>query len=273
MQSRPLLLLAATLAAAGLAPSSGAGAESAVSLTLPRVDGAIPADTYDSAGNRVGGADLRIEHLANGRVVMRSRSGITGSAGADLFAELEPIAGTQRLRPVLERTESHDETGRSLGLMTIDHQRRVATCGAEAGSGKAARRLPLPEEDRVVNVPLNLLFDPLVRGQAKEVRFQVVLCRVAGGRIVNAIARVAATHPDPAGSGDLLEVRYQMDLGPWLTRLAAPFMPQLSFWFEKGAAVSWVGYRIPLFSKGPTVFVVRKGFSPAALTGQPSASR
>lgn len=271
MPTARLVLAASLMAAAATGPAGWAHAESAVSLTLPRIDGTIPADTYDASGQRVGEADLRIERVAGGRVVMRSRSGITGSAQADLFAELDPIAGTKRLRPVLEQSESHDAAGRSLGLMTIDHQRRLATCGAEAGSPKAAREIPLPKEDRVVNVPLNLLFDPLVQGQAKKVHFQVVLCRVAGGRIVNAVAWLAARHPAPDRTGELLEVRYQIDLGRWLTRLAAPFMPRLSFWFERGAAVSWVGYRVPLFSRGPTVFVVRRGFSPAALENPPGA--
>ena len=32
-----------------------------------------------------------------------------------------------------------------------------------------------------------------------------------------------------------MEIRYSLDFGPILSRLAAPFMPQLSFWFDESS--------------------------------------
>ena len=125
MLRRRALLLAVGLSAVAV-PQGPARAESAVSLAIPNLEGAIAADTYDTEGERVGGADLSIEHLANGNVVLRSRSGYEGSARTELFAELEPTGDGVHLRPLTQRTESHDEQGRSLGLMTIDHRRRIA---------------------------------------------------------------------------------------------------------------------------------------------------
>jgi hypothetical protein len=66
-------------------------------------------------------------------------------------------------------------------------------------------------------------------------------------------------------SDRLVEIRYTLDFGPILSRLAAPLMPELSFWFDKNSPGTWVGHRMPLFSRGPTVLVVRSGFSPNLL--------
>jgi hypothetical protein len=80
---------------------------------------------------------------------------------------------------------------------------------------------------------------------------------------VAAQAKVAAANGE---HGDrVVEIRYSLDFGPILSRLAAPFMPQLSFWFDENSPGEWVGHRLPLFSKGPTVLVVRSGFSPHLL--------
>ena len=36
-------------------------------------------------------------------------------------------------------------------------------------------------------------------------------------------------------------------------------MPKLSFWFDPRSASPWLAHRIPLYSKGPEVFVIRDG--------------
>jgi hypothetical protein len=238
-----------------------AAAESALLLPEPELLGEVAAQTYDESGLRVGKAELRFVRLEGGNYELRSESGIDGSARAEFRAELEPVGGGQ-LRPVLQLTEARDEQGRSLGQTTIDHRRRVATCGVAEGSDVTPVDIALPAGDRVANVPLNLLFQPLVTGEQEHVDFQVLLCR-AGARIVNARARVARRLD--RGSERLIEVRYELDFGPLLSRLAAPFIPQLSFWFDEGASGAWVGHRMPLFSKGPTVLVVRQGFAPSVL--------
>jgi len=258
-RSRSAFLCAFCALVLGLA--GGVAAESALELPAPDVLGQIQAETYDESGERVGSAELGISELPSGLYELRSSSGIDGSARARVRAELETLTNGQ-LRPVFQETEARDEQGRSLGLTTIDHRRRVATCGVPEGSDAVPVALALPAEDRVANVPLNLLFQPLVTGDQARIEFQVLLCR-AGARLVDAHARVAQRLDRDAGH--LVEIRYDLDFGPVLSRLAAPFMPQLSFWFDESTPGGWVAHRMPLFSKGPTVLVVRNGFTPTAL--------
>lgn len=260
--SRVGILATALLAAAlGLAPR--AGARSAIVLPAPEATGEIEAGTYDRRGERVGGATMRVRRLDSGRVVVESESGIDGSASAVVRAELSPIPGRSGLRLLHEQTRSTDEAGRSLGTMRIDHQAGIAVCEPPPGSGKEPARVALPEEDRVVNVPLNLLFQPLVEGERERVDFQILLCRV-GARIFDATAEVAGESTTERGER-IVEVRYTLDFGAVLSRLAEPFLPQLSFWFHQDAPGTWVGHRMPLFTKGPTVFVVRSGFTGGVL--------
>jgi hypothetical protein len=205
---------------------------------------------------------MSVVRRGDGLVELEARSGIDGSARSKVSALMETEPGGGALRLVSQRSESFDESGASLGGMTNEHGERVARCGAAPGSGQPDRVVELPARDRVVNVPLNLLFQRLVSGETEEIGFQVLLCRF-GARLVDARARVAT--PAPPRSGGLVEVRYELDLG-LLTPMAAPFLPTLSFWFDPGAPGAWVAHRMPLFTKGPTVLVVRSGFSLERLT-------
>jgi hypothetical protein len=255
----PAWLVCALLAAA-VGATGAARAESALTLPSPDLLGDVAAFTYDEEGERVGDASIAFESLGEDRFLLRGISGIDGSARADVRAEFVRSDDGSGLRLLHQQTEAHDENGRSLGVMTIDHRDRLAVCGVPEGSEKQPVNVELPPEDRVVNVPLNLLFQPLVTGEAEEIDFQVLLCRV-GARLVDARARVAENGASPESR--LVEVRYSLDFGPILSRLAAPFMPRLSFWFDGSSPGDWVGHRMPLFSKGPTVLVVRSGFSPS----------
>jgi hypothetical protein len=57
----------------------------------------------------------------------------------------------------------------------------------------------------------------------------------------------------------LIEVQYRPDLGNVISIVARGFAPRLSFWFETGAPFHWMGHRIPLYSGGPEVLVLRDG--------------
>jgi hypothetical protein len=241
-----------------------AAAESDVILPLPKMFGEIPAETWDESGHRVGAATMAVTRRPDGLVELTGISGIDGSAGTRATAVLEVIEGGNGLRLLSQRSQSTDESGRSLGVLSIDHSKGTATCGVPAGSDDAPTIVELPAEDRVVNVPLNLLFHQLVTGKSEEVSFQILLCRF-GARLVPAMAHVVT--PPGAGGKGLLEVEYNVDFG-MLSSLAAPFLPKLSFWFDPDSPGSWIAHRMPLFSKGPTVLVVRSGFTPAQLEGE-----
>jgi hypothetical protein len=255
-----LLLVAAAFC---LAPTPGV-AESALELAAPSL-GEVSGDTYDEQGRRVGSAAVRVEELPDGMVELELRSGIDGAEHTVLNARLARIEGENRYRPVFQSSRSFDASGKTLGLLSVDHLRSEVVCDPPVGGGGETQRLALPALDRVANVPLNLLFLPLARGDAQRVDFQFVLCR-GGPRVLPATAQVVkVTNGSPGAHDHVVEVRYQLDLGPVLTRLAGPFLPQLSMWLDADRPDAWLGHRVPLFSQGPTVVVMRSGFDPALL--------
>ena len=249
--------IAAALCALG---AGAARAESAMLLPVPDAFGAIDGGTFDATGHRVGEAKMSVAKLPDGHIELLARSGIEGSARSQASAVMELAEEGRALRLLSQRSESFDEHGASLGVLSIDHTSRTARCAAPSGSGGADQEIGLPPLDHVVNVPLNLLFQQLASGATQEVAFQLLVCRF-GARLVDARAELASA----AASGGLVEVRTQFDLGPLLSSVAAPFLPTLSFWFDRAHPGTWVAHRMPLFSKGPTVLVVRSGVSPAEL--------
>jgi hypothetical protein len=253
-----------------LAASAG-WAESALRLPLPTSFGDIIADTYDEEGLRVGDAQLHMLKKQDGLVELVASSGIEGAERTTATARLDQPEGEASLRPVYQSSRSFDALGNALGLLAVDHVRQEAIC-THPSTGKE-ERISLPHGDRVANVPLNLLFLPLVRGEAEEIDFQFVLCRF-GARLLDAHAAVAERRTE--GGEDFVEIRYSLNLGSFLNRLAAPFMPRLSVWFDGQQTGTWVGHRMPLFSKGPTVVVMRSGVTPSALglgDGPPASVR
>lgn len=258
------MLLLATLA---LVPAA-ARAQSSLRLPLPAVLGEIPSATYDDAGKRLGAARIDALKLPNGNTYLMASGGIEHGESMVLSAELAPVDGGTALAPLWQMSHSYDKAGNSLGIMFIDHGKRRAFCSHEDGNPAPPDELDIPQPDRVAHVPLNLLFLPLAKGEAQEIKFQFLLCAL-GPRFVGAKATVARKLPEKAGMPPLVEVRYELDLNPVLEALAKPFLPRFSFWFNPGAKDSYVGHRMPLGSKSPAVLVVRTGISPEALEPEP----
>ena len=119
----------------------------------------------------------------------------------------------------------------------------------------------MPPNDRVANVPLNLLFDPLVRGVSTRVDFQIMLCRGGGPRLMDFEAHVTRRGSDTDRDEGLIEVRYGPDLRTVVSFLARAVTPKLKFWFDRGDPTRWLAHRMPLYSDGPEVLVVRQGVS------------
>ena len=244
-----------TLALA-LAPIAGR-AESTFQLAYPGTFGRMPAATYDEAGERIGAADLLIERLDSGRVRMRSESGERRGAQTVALAELAPIGSDTGLRVLFEQSRSFDSEGNALGILTLDHVRRVARC--QDPEGEIVSELELPEADRVVNVPMTLFFQPLVRGEKQSLEFQIFLCR-PNARLIDVKAWAVKR-----GHGAPIEVRYGPDFGI-ASALARQLAPKLSFWFDARAPYAWVAHRLPLYSGGPEVLVVRDDVPRSSLT-------
>jgi hypothetical protein len=232
-------------------------------MEYPASFGAIPAATYDTDRRRVGAAHLVIEHLDDGNVRLFSESGIAGGARTIATAELEPNG--RALQLVLQESRTFEADGTPRGTLRIDHRHRTGSC---MGPGEAAevRTLELPPQDRVANVPMNLFFLPLVRGDAERLDFQLFLCG-GGPRLVD----FEATRTPQNGSGrpqDVVEVRYGPQLGPVLSLVAPSFLPRLSFWFDRARPNRWLAHRVPLYGDGPEVLVIRDGIPPGWLADQ-----
>lgn len=106
-----------------------------------------------------------------------------------------------------------------------------------------------------MNVPMQLLFQPLVAGEVDEVRFQIVLC-TGGPRLQNMIA---VRGPRFTRDGrEVQEIRYGPDLGKTVAFFASRLLPSFSFWFDARDG-AYLGHRMPLHGNGPEVVLVRPG--------------
>ncbi len=260
MASRGSLGIALSIAVAALA--GPAGAESGLRLPYPRHFGAIPAATYDTDGKRVGAAELRIERVENGNVRVVSEIGFDDGARTAASALLAPIDSGGARQLLTQESRSFDERGAPLGVLRVDHRKRVASCHGVNNNG-SAENVELPDRDRVSNVPLSLLFLPLVQGHREAVQFQLFACR-GSPRILDFEARVATGNgADP----DLVKIRYGPDLGPVFSWIAKAVIPRLAFWYDRKSPPSWMASSGPLYAKGPVVVVIRAGV-PASRLGR-----
>ena len=235
-------------------------ADSGLMLPYPAIYGRIPAATFDAGRHRIGDANLKVEKLDDGTVRLFVESGVDGGARTVATATLAPIVDTNLLRPVFQQSRSFDADNEPLGVMSIDHRTGEATCSLPRsdGEGMRTKQVPLPEHDRVANVTLNLLFDPLVKGDVSTVDFQILLCR-RDAKLLDFRARVMRRENGADGSEHLVEIRYGPDVGSVFSLLANAVVPRLSFWFDPASPSSWIAHRMPLYADGPEVFVVRQG--------------
>jgi hypothetical protein len=237
--------------------SGATRAESSFLLAYPESFGNIPAATYDEAGLRIGGATLLVERLDSGHVRLRSESGQRAGAQTIATAELVPVEEEEHaLRVLRQQSRSLDEHGAPLGTLTLDHEQRIARCADSTGS--TVSELALPDADRVVNVPMNLFFQPLVRGDADKLEFQVFLCR-PNARLMDFVAWAVRRDAESP-----IEIRYGPDLGI-ASSLVRQLVPKLSFWFDPHSPHLWLAHRLPLYSGGPEVMVVRDSVPPSGL--------
>ena len=243
-------------------------------IQLPSLVGPpeLAATTYDPDGRAVGRSRFEIENLAEGlrrlTVEMGIESGglnhsevtlapVSSGPPGDVGADRSPGTVVERLRILEERSQSTAADGRRLDLLVVDHVAGRASCIPDEGGLARARHVDLPDQDRVVNVPMQLLFQPLVTGEVDEVRFQIVLC-TGGPRLQNMIA---VRGPRFTREGrEIQEIRYGPDFGKTVAFFASRLLPSLSFWFDARDG-AYLGHRMPLHGNGPDVVLVRSGLS------------
>jgi hypothetical protein len=249
--------IALAIVVGALCAAAPASSESAFALAWPATIGRVPATTYDDHGAPLGAANLLMESLASGGIRVFSQSGEDGGAHNVAMADLAPIDAGKSLRLVKQESRAFDVNGKPLGLLSVDHQARRARCMAPDGSVRT--EIELAAEDRVVNVPLNLFFLPLVTGAASKLQFQLFLCKDRRAQLLDFQAW-AVQH----GENGLVEIRYAPDLG-LLSPFAKRLVPRLSFWFDPRAPHGWAAHRLPIYTGGPEVLVVRQGIPLATL--------
>lgn len=262
-------VLAAGSIVLGLAMLANGSARAESLIRLPLLDDApgLAATTFDSAGHAVGRSSFRVEELAAGLRRLKIEMAVDAGGQNVSEATLAPVptganvAAAGALRLVEERSQSTRSDGVRLDLLVIDHVAGRASCIPDRGGPAAAKHVDLPDPDRVVNVPMQLLFQPLVRGEVEEVRFQIVLC-TDGPKLQDMIA-VLGPRFERDGR-EVAEVRYGPDLGSTVAFFASRLLPSFSFWFDAKDG-AYLGHRMPLHRKGPEVVLVRAGLTPKDL--------
>jgi len=283
------VVFAGLLLAAGLSPPPAAGGSS---LRLPGSElGAIEATTFDEQGRRVGRSSFALTSNGSGRITMTIEISVAGGGvnrseavldeapsprpdsapesapesapvGAPVPAPDTATPTTRELRLVEQRSRATRADGQALDLLVIDHERGRASCYADGdGPLRDGRHLELPEDERVVNVPLQLLFRPLVEREVDAIRFQIALCR--GEPVLHDMIAVRGPVAQQEGRR-IVEVRYGPDLGRAFSWLASRLLPRLSFWLDEETG-TYLAHRMPLHTGGPEVLLVRSGLEPADL--------
>lgn len=223
-------------------PGDLARAESKIRLSLPAVLENVTATTFDESGKAVGSSSFEIVSEATGIQRMKIEMGIDGGGINRSEATLTPIptqalgsavgtgAVTGQAEPVLwriieERSQATRADGVSLDLLVIDHIAGRASCYPANGDLTKGKHVELPEDDRVLNVPMQLLFKPLAMGEVDDVHFEIVLCR--NGPVLHKMIAVRRKRSRQEGR-EVIEVSYGPDLGSAVAWLASRLLPRFS---------------------------------------------
>ncbi len=244
----------------------GASAESKLVLSMPGELGSVAANTFDMDGNPLGQSGLDIEKRPDGSYFMQIDIRIEDGARNHVEATLLPldtfIQGRKGLRVVHQESQTTLESGEALPKLVIDHGAGVARCVPDGMPADQAPSVELPEDDRVANVPMPLLFISLVKGEVERIPFQVVLCR--GKPKLRRLVALRIEDPIERNGRTIVEVRYGPDIGKALSSFAARLIPQFSFWFD-GKTANYLAHRMHLYSGGPEILLIREGVTPMDL--------
>lgn len=246
-----------------LAGADPAQAASALRFPIPTEFGEFASETFDPDGAPLGPARISVAQAPRGGVVVEGERGIAGRETVIFSAHFEPVAGGDALRLVSQRSQMFDAQGTQLAATAIDHESSQATCSV----GGRQETVELPAQDRVANVTIDLLLAPLARGELEELDFQAFFCSV-GSRVLDVSARRTGRIVRPSDGAQAVEIEYHVRLNPVLAALARPFLPRMLFWIDPSVSGPSVAQQTPLFPKGPTVFVVRRGIAPGLFLDQ-----
>jgi len=233
--------------------ATGAVAESALEVPRPDPIERFTATIHDRAGAPIGTTTVESREEPDGSIHLESVSRVGGRTVNFVETRLAPIGAGLALRPLWQRAKTPVGDGPELVVLHVDHARAIATCSLP---GEPAFEVPLGAGDRVANAPMLLLLRPLSAGEVELVRFQMLLCQ-GWRRLLDVEARRSDVAP-----GGATEIRYRFDVGPILSTLLRPFLPDIRVWVRPDAPYAWVGNRVPLPHDGRDVVMVRDGVDP-----------
>lgn len=240
-------------------------ADSSLLLSYPMEFGTKPASTYDVDGKRMGGGSVLIEQIADGGIRMTVVNELGPLSRHTLVAEMGPTENGAFLQLLREEGKTTNEQGELIGIKTIDHRKGELQCRGGNEQEKSFV-IPLPEDDRIILVPGNLLLRPLVNGNEQSISFQFATCKsIAGRHFINVRGELAKPRKGRFDANqNVIKVDIQVNLGRVLNRLLVPLLPRVSFWFDANTA-QWLGHRSPTYSNGPTIITVRNETTANAL--------
>jgi len=238
----------------GVGPAQAA---SSLRFPVPTQLGEFEGETLDPEGAPLGPARVALARDPEGRIVVEGLRGIAGHEMVHFWALLEPVGGGEELRLVRQRSQVLDPRGAVRVETAIDHEASQGTCTIEGRQ----ETVELPADDRVANVTIDLLLAPVARGELDEIDFQALFCSV-GPRLLDVSARRTGRVVRPSEGTQAVEIEYEVRLNPILARLARPFLPRILFWIDPAVSGPSLAQQVPLFPRGPTIFVVRRGIPP-----------
>jgi hypothetical protein len=256
-----------------MAFATNAVAESEIWLEPPTEPEGIVATTFDAEGRDIGRSFFAVESEDGGTHRMKIELAVTGGgmnrSEAMLTSVRDSATGDARWRLTRQVSQATRNDGVALDRLVIDHVAGRASCYAskkgksvgESGGEDGGRHVELAAKDRVVNVPLQLLFRPLAKGEVDRIRFDLALCR--SQPVIQSMVAVRGPRTRE-GKQEIIEVRYGPDFGDTVAFFASRLLPRFSFWFEPNEG-SYLGHRMPLYRKGPNVLLMRTGMEPPDL--------
>jgi hypothetical protein len=248
---------AALLSVCLLGGAGPALSASSLRLPVPTEFGEFEGETFDPDGAPLGHARFAVSRDAQRRIVMEGERGIAGQETTRYHALLEPVDGGELLRPLRQYTQTLDAKGATLSETLIDHVSGRGSCTA-AGRHETVE---LEEEDRVSIASADLLLAPLARGELDEISFQSLICG-QGFHLVDVTARRTGRVVRTSEENRAVEIEYKVRLNPIMALIARPFLPRILFWIDPSVSGPSLAQQLPLFPRGPTVFVVRSGLAP-----------
>lgn len=245
-------------------------------LWAPSVLEAVGATTFDENGDAVGQSSFEVETEADGRRHMYVKLAIEGggsNVSEATFVPANPISPAAGgpgatgakdeipLRLIEQRSQATTAEGVAFPLLVIDHEAGRVTCYPANESDATPQHVDIPDEDRVVNVPMQLLFMPLVRDEVDTLRFQIAMCKPEP-TLYQMIA--VRSKPIMRDGREIIQIKYGPDLGKTIAWFASRLLPSFAFWFDARDG-EYLGHRMPLHREGPEVLLVRSGLTPPDL--------